>query len=227
LHAEFVDLASSSPRKPGTAVAQKKTILFLAVALAAISLLVLWRARSERRNSADLVAPPAAIRATTREPAARLEEPLRESVAPVAESSAAEAVAEGSPTERVELVEESDSAVARLRRDPAFLEACARPADTDAQALIDLVAKAKEAINAQLSVEGQRRVDAGLGQRMEGYRSGEPLKTPAAPRDQYRSFFFMEAGEALQVDFPVAEYPELYALRDSVKLLEAEVGARR
>lgn len=117
-------------------------------------------------------------------------------------------------------------AVMRMLNDPVFQITCAQPSEADSEVLSYMVTEARKIRDAFRAEEAERRLEAGLGERLEGYRPGEPFATPAVKRgDESVSYRFRD-NDAYRIVFHFKEYPYWYALRDQIYLLEGELKLR-
>lgn len=117
-------------------------------------------------------------------------------------------------------------AVMKMLDDPAFQATCDQPSEADSEVLSYLVTEARKIRDTFRAEEAERRLEAGLGERLEGYRPGEPFATPPVKRgDESVSYRFRD-NDAYRIVFPFKEYPYWYALRDQIHLLEGELKLR-
>jgi hypothetical protein len=117
-------------------------------------------------------------------------------------------------------------ALTAMLDDPVFIDVCARPAETEFELLEGVFDEARRVLNAFQTEECERRVLAGRGERVEGYRPGEPFKAVAGSSNEIQSYY-VDGREAWRVVFSVEEYPDLHALNDQIALLGAELSSRR
>lgn len=121
---------------------------------------------------------------------------------------------------------ESWRAIQQMLADQEFLDACARPTETATARLEELVAKADGVIAREVQEVSHARLEAGLYERIPGYVQGEPYTMPRFDDSLQRSFVGTGTGDAGWVVLERADHPELYALTDRKKQLEAELEAR-
>ncbi|MEQ1892728.1 MAG: hypothetical protein ABL998_09320 [Planctomycetota bacterium] len=201
----------------------KTALVTLVVVLAggALALTVQWSSgaratHSESPSSPHEQATPSEAARVVLESPARAELPTTASPVPEAPVTIEEAASHGTAT----LASGADkSAVVRMLEDPSFVEACADPEAADPAVLARFVDEGRRVISAFQSEETERRVAAGLYERMEGYVPGEPFTTTSSSDDGPVSFS-SDGSEMRRVAFSREDYPDLYALRDRLRGLE-------
>jgi hypothetical protein len=191
---------------------KRKTVIVLA-GLVAVSLTVLLLDKPKRSSS-------------NRVPRAEGNTPPAENTAELLEPPAEEQHSQNLRTEVIAPTVHEAADLLQLQKDRAFIDACARPKETETDVLKELATRASTILGAQVSEEVASRVEAGLYEQVPGYRPAEKLSIPLRHGDDIQSVFFTETGEALSVDLPRAEYPDLYALRDSIEQLKSELKFR-
>lgn len=206
----------------------KSILVVLCAAIAAALLFVaLWPERT-RGAAAVPRAPQASESVVAASPAGLPEPELRREEAP----SALEPVpvpppaTSEIPSVPVESTEGSADAVLKMLADPAFVDACARLSETDAQTLIDLESRAQNVLSAYQGEECQRRIEAGLYERIEGYKPGEPFTTTSRNnKGEIVSYSFSD-GEARRIEFTPEEYPHMHTLKARIRAFRLERSSR-
>lgn len=121
---------------------------------------------------------------------------------------------------------ESWREIQQMLADQDFLDACARPTETATARLKALVANAESVIDREVQEVVAARLEAGLYARIPDYVEGEPYTMPRLDDSLYRGFVSTGTGDAGWVVLERVDHPDLYALADRKKQLEAELVER-
>jgi hypothetical protein len=146
--------------------------------------------------------------------------------APDSQDASTELISEEQSLQRPSEPAEDLDAILRMLENSTFTEACASPKEVETELLTDLAEKADRLIDEHVREETARRVEAGLYEPVEGYDPNKTLTTPLeGPNKEILSYYIGE-GQARRVTFTTDEYPYLYSMRRSLRLLDAELRSR-
>jgi hypothetical protein len=80
-------------------------------------------------------------------------------------------------------------------------------------------------LSAYQGEECQRRVEAGLYERIEGYKPGDTITTTSRNNGEIVSYSISD-GEARRIEFTPEEYPHMHTLKARIRAFRLERSSR-